>query len=175
MREQLLAIPQSAELGGAGTRPVATESAFTFQMPNSPKAHQRPFSFGNRLFNTNWVEAPGSVKSFDGLGPMFNRVSCSGCHTHDGRGAPPANGEGPMDSMLIRFSIPGQNAHGGPNPHPAYGDQLSERAILHVPPEGRVRIRYESIPGKYGDGSPYTCAARAMKSPILPMARSGRT
>ena len=48
--------------------------------------------------------APGSVKSFDGLGPAFNRVSCSGCHTLDGRGAPPADGEGPFDSMLIRLS-----------------------------------------------------------------------
>ena len=88
LREMLLAIPVTEQLGGDGTRPVANDDAFTFQTPNSPKRHQRPFSFGNRLFNTNWVEAPGSVKAFDGLGPMFNRVSCSGCHTKDGRGQP---------------------------------------------------------------------------------------
>jgi CxxC motif-containing protein (DUF1111 family) len=151
----LLAIQLTPALGGAGTRPIASGDAFTFQMPNSPKEHQRPFSFGNRLFNTNWVEAPGSVKAFDGLGPMFNRVSCAGCHTHDGRGSPPENGEGPMDSMLIRLSVPGAGPHGGPNPHPAYGDQLSERALPSIVPEGRVRIAYEEVTGVYGDGGTY--------------------
>ncbi|CAM9777339.1 unnamed protein product, partial [Phaeothamnion confervicola] len=152
----LLAIPVTAQLGGDGTRPVMNDDAFVFQTPNSPKAHQRPFSFGNRLFNTNWVEAPGSVKAFDGLGPMFNRVSCSGCHTKDGRGRPPENNQGPMDSMLLRISIPGKDANGGVVPHPAYGDQISERAILHVEPEGRAEISYTELPGAYGDGEKFS-------------------
>lgn len=156
LRETLLAIPLTPELGGGGTRPLATTEAFTFPMPNSPREHQRPFSFGNRLFNTNWVMAPGSVKSFDGLGPMFNRVSCSGCHTLDGRGAPPASGEGPFDTMLIRLSVPGQSGHGGPNPHPAYGDQLSERANPGIAPEGLAHITYEEVKGTYGDGTAYS-------------------
>jgi CxxC motif-containing protein (DUF1111 family) len=155
LRDELLAIPLTPDLGGAGTRPVSGRDAFKLQMPNSPKAHQRPFSFGNRLFNTNWVEAPGSVKAFDGLGPLFNRVSCSGCHTHDGRGSPPADGDGPMDSMLIRLSVPGNGPHGGPNPHPAYGDQLSERATLGQHPEGRLHIRYREVAGSFADGTPY--------------------
>jgi CxxC motif-containing protein (DUF1111 family) len=156
LREALLAIPVTAQLGGDGTRPVLNDDAFVFQTPNSPKAHQRPFSFGNRLFNTNWVEAPGSVKVFDGLGPMFNRVSCSGCHTKDGRGRPPENNQGPMDSMLLRISIPGKTAKGGVMPHPAYGDQISERAILHVEPEGRAEISYTELPGAYGDGEKFS-------------------
>ena len=127
-------------------------------MANGPREHQRPFSFGNRLFNTNWVIAPGSVKSFDGLGPMFNRVSCSGCHTLDGRGAPPVDGKGPFDSMLIRLSVPGKNPHGGPNPHPAYGDQLSERANPGIAPEGHASITYTEVKGAYGDGEPYLTA-----------------
>ena len=132
LRAMLLAVPLTEQLGGDGTRPIASDNAFALQTPNSPKRHQRPFSFGNRLFNTNWVEAPGSVKAFDGLGPMFNRVSCSGCHTKDGRGRPPENNQGPMDSMLLRISIPGKGENGGVMPHPAYGDQISERSILHV-------------------------------------------
>jgi CxxC motif-containing protein (DUF1111 family) len=157
LREELLAIPVTANLGGAGTRPLgAGTNAFSLPMPNMPRKHQRPFSFGNRLFNTNWVIAPASVKSIDGLGPMFNRVSCSGCHTLDGRGAPPANGKGPFDTMLIRLSVPGQSSHGGPNPHPAYGDQLSERAIPGVTPEGLAHISYEEVPGRYGDGEAYS-------------------
>lgn len=157
LREQLLEIPLTPKLGGDGSRPLAPSTdAFSLPMPNAPRAHQRPFSFGNRLFNTNWTQAPGSVKSFDGLGPMFNRVSCAGCHTLDGRGRPPENGEGPMDSMLIRLSVPGASPHGGPNPHPAYGDQLSERALPGIAPEGRARISYEDVKGSFGDGEPYT-------------------
>ena len=156
LREMLLAIPLTDQLGGDGTRPIFNDDAFVFQTPNSPKRHQRPFSFGNRLFNTNWVEAPGSVKAFDGLGPMFNRVSCSGCHTKDGRGRPPENNQGPMDSMLFRISIPGNTANGGVMPHPAYGDQISERAILHVEPEGRAEISYTELPSTYGDGEKFS-------------------
>ena len=156
LREMLLNIPITEHLGGDGTRPIDSDAAFSFQTPNSPRGHQRPFSFGNRLFNTNWVEAPGSVKSFDGLGPMFNRVSCDGCHTKDGRGRPPENNQGPMDSMLLRISIPGVGEHGGVNPDPTYGDQLSERAILHVVPEGRAQIAYTEKPETYGDGEKFS-------------------
>ena len=91
-----------------------------------------------------------------GLGPMFNRVSCSGCHTKDGRGRPPENDQGPMDSMLLRISIPGKSANGGVVPHPVYGDQISERAILHVAPEGRAEISYTEIPGTYADGETFS-------------------
>ena len=156
LRDMLLAIPLSPNLGGDGTRPVSSDAAFSFQTVNSPENHQRPFSFGNRLFNTNWVEAPASVKTFDGLGPLFNRVSCSGCHTKDGRGQPPENGKGPMDSMLLRISIPGTGEHGGVMPHPGYGDQISERAVLGVKPEGRAEITYSEIPGAYVDGESFS-------------------
>ena len=156
LRGLLLSILMTGQLGGDGTRPIATGDAFSLQTPNSPKEHQRPFSFGNRLFNTNWVEAPGSVKSFDGLGPMFNRVSCSGCHTKDGRGRPPENNQGPMDSMLLRISIPGKSENGGVMPHPVYGDQISERAILHVAPEGRAEISYTEHPDTYADGEVFS-------------------
>jgi CxxC motif-containing protein (DUF1111 family) len=155
LREQLLAIPLTDRLGGETTRPLTAPNAFSFQAVNAPRRHQRPFSFGNRLFNTNWVEAPASVKSFDGLGPIFNRVSCAGCHTKDGRGQPPL-AKGPMDSMLLRISIPGANEHGGPKPIPGYGDQLSERAIGGMKPEGIAEIGYEEVPGTYGDGETYS-------------------
>jgi CxxC motif-containing protein (DUF1111 family) len=155
VREQLLSIPLSPALGGETTRPLSAQDAFSFEAPNAPRKHQRPFSFGNRLFNTNWVEAPASVKSFDGLGPMFNRVSCSGCHTKDGRGQPPASNKGPMDSLLLRISLPGSGSHGAPNPVPGYGDQLSERALNGIAPEGMATVTYETIKGQYGDGEAY--------------------
>jgi CxxC motif-containing protein (DUF1111 family) len=151
LRAELIAVPLSAQLGGETTRVVASDKAFTFLAANAPAERQRPFFFGNRLFNTNWVEFPASVKAFDGLGPTFNRSSCSGCHVRDGRGRPPEAGA-PMDSMLVRLSAPEDPAA----PHPQYGDQLNDRAILGVKPEGRVLIDYEEIAGAYGDGTPYT-------------------
>jgi CxxC motif-containing protein (DUF1111 family) len=156
LRDFLMSIPETAALGGTGTRALTNGDAFSFQMANSPENHERPFSFGNRLFNTNWVEAPASVKSFDGLGPLFNRVSCAGCHTKDGRGAPPADGNGPMDSLLLRVSIPGVGPHGGPLPDPAYGDQISEHGILHVPSEATAHITYTEQAGTYSDGEKFS-------------------
>src|SRR4029077_17142008 len=67
-----------------------------------------------------------------------------------GRGAPPANPGDPMTSMLVRLSA----ADG--SPLPAYGDQLQDRALAGIPPEGRAVISYDEVHGTYGDGTPYT-------------------
>ena len=155
LREYLLHLPMTDKLGGDGTLLDVSSAAFSFQMANSPVSHHRTFAFGNRLFNTNWVEAPASVKSFDGLGPLFNRVSCSGCHTKDGRGAPPVDGQGPMDSLLMRISVAGFDAHGGPAPVPNYGGQISERANTGVPPEAILNITYTETLGYYADGETF--------------------
>ncbi|MCC6919441.1 MAG: c-type cytochrome [Alphaproteobacteria bacterium] len=162
LRQALLAEPLTAKLGGDTTRLIASAGSFTFLIENAAPGRARVFSFGNRIFNTNWVQAPASVKAFDGLGPVFNRVSCAGCHTFDGRGRPPETEGGPMDSILVRLSVPGEGPHGGPKPHPAYGDQLNELAIQGVKPEGKTTIRYTEIPGTFGDGEPYTLRKPAL-------------
>jgi CxxC motif-containing protein (DUF1111 family) len=141
------------DLGGATTRALEGKTAFIFPAANIKAEHQRDFFFGNRLFNTNWVVAPSSVKSFDGLGPFFNRISCSGCHTQDGRGRPPLLApDEKLDSMLMRISVPDAKAPNGASPHPVYGEQISEDAILGVAPEGRTKVSYAAIAGKYADG-----------------------
>ncbi len=89
-------------LGGGTGRPISGQNAFALPAPNISAAELRVFAFGNRLFNTNWVISGSSTKSFDGLGPIFNRVSCSGCHVRDGRGHPPEAGQ-PLESMLVRI------------------------------------------------------------------------
>ena len=146
----------AATPGGALTRATDNRNSFALPAPGLTSAELRDFNFGNRLFNTNWLVAPASVDAFDGLGPTFNRVSCSGCHLRDGRGRPPVDGETEMLSMLLRLSTPGANEHGGPLPHPAYGDQLNDRAVPGLAPEGRVEIDYEEIAGTYDDGTPYS-------------------
>lgn len=143
------------KLGGDAGRPAFGQSAFALPAPNLDAKQLRDFSFGNRLFNTNWVIAGSSTASFDGLGPLFNRVSCSGCHVRDGRGRPPEPGEA-MESMLVRVSVPGKDAHGGPLGHPVYGDQIQDRAIPGHKPEAQVVLTWEEIGGTYSDGEAYS-------------------
>ena len=61
-----------------------------------------------------------------------------------------------MESMLVRLSVAGPD--GTAVPHPAYGDQLNEHAILGVPAEGHVVIDDDEVAGTYGDGTPYSLA-----------------
>src|SRR5262249_8204098 len=74
------------------------------------------------------------------------------CHVRDGRGRPPETSGEPMESMLVRLSAPDGK------PLSAYGDQLNDRAIAGVSPEGRAVIAYDEVPGTCGDGTPYTLA-----------------
>jgi CxxC motif-containing protein (DUF1111 family) len=59
----------------------------------------------------------------------------------------------------LRLSVPGSDAHGGPNPDPSYGDQLENQSIAGVPVEGTPSVTYTETPGTYGDGTPYSLRA----------------
>lgn len=145
--------------GGTTTTYLENREAFSAPLANLDRSRLRAFAFGRHLFRRNWVIAPASVDSLDGLGPTFNRVSCSGCHLKDGRGRPPKNFDEPMKAMVVRLSIPGVAGDGGPLPHPNYGTQLQDKGILGVPKEGRARIVYEELAGFFGDGEPYSLRA----------------
>lgn len=142
--------------GGAGTVFDATISAFGQPARNLPLADRTRFFVGNALFNRDWVTAPSSTVGSDGLGPVFNARSCSGCHFRDGRGRPPLTDDESFIGLLFRLSIPGETPEGGPLPDPAYGGQLNQAGIIGVPGEGHASVVYEELPGSYGDGDPYT-------------------
>ena len=76
--------------------------AFEQPVPGLNEDEVRRFAFGNRLFETRWTIAPGSVATLDGLGPLYNRRSCAGCHVRDGRGRPPLPNDPFEKSMLLR-------------------------------------------------------------------------
>lgn len=162
----LTAAPQPDPLGektGGETTVFATgRNAFSFPAANLSDEERTRFVIGNSFFRRNWVEAPASTKARDGLGPHFIARSCGGCHVQDGRGEPPAifnrlgETKDPTVALLMRLSIPGTDAHGGPRHDPVYGDQFNNAAIQGVQPEGRVTLRYDTIKGKFADGTPYT-------------------
>jgi CxxC motif-containing protein (DUF1111 family) len=133
-----------------------TRDAFSKPLANLHGDRRDDFFLGNAIFNRGWVTAPASVADFDGLGPLFNATSCSGCHFKDGRGRPPEAADESFLSMLLRLSIPGRAANGGPMPDPTYGDQLQENGVLGVPGEGICRVTYVEAPGAFADGAPYS-------------------
>ena len=52
-----------------------TREAFAAPIPSLDLKKMRQFTGGRHLFRRSWTPAPSSVKSLDGLGPVFNRVS----------------------------------------------------------------------------------------------------
>jgi CxxC motif-containing protein (DUF1111 family) len=145
------------ELSGGDTTVFDSgRNAYTLSARNLKGERRDRFFVGNAVFNRNWVTAPASTLGLDGLGPTFNASSCSACHFKDGRGAPPAQPGEPFLGLLLRLSLPGQDAHGGPLDEPVYGGQFNHRAILGVPAEGSAMVEYEEVPGAYADGTLYS-------------------
>ena len=150
--------PDDEKTGGDTTVFATGHNAFSFPLANLPDEERTRFVIGNSFFKRNWVQAPASTTARDGLGPHFIARSCGGCHVQDGRGAPPDFKRGLADQpvgLLLRLSVPGKDAHGGPLPDAVYGDQFSNFAVLNVLPEGQISLRYEVVRGRFADGTPY--------------------
>lgn len=145
------------ELAGGDTTVFETGgTAFSLAARNLEGARRDDFFVGNAFFKRNWVTAPASTSGQDGLGPTFNATACAACHFMDGRGAPPAEDNDEFLGLLVRLSVPGTDATGGPLDEPSYGGQFNHRAILGVMPEGKSRVRYTERPGTFGDGTPFS-------------------
>ena len=126
-----------------------TRESFAAPIPALSLSKMRLFTGGRHLFRRSWTPAPSSVKSLDGLGPVFNRVSCSGCHVKDGRGRPPKD-DGKFRSMVIKLSLIDNDKI---YPDPNYGYQLNDKSILGVPYEGKAQISYSIINITLNDGT----------------------
>ena len=149
-----LSLVYDERLGGDTTAFTSNRSAFEMSARNLDNETRRTFEVGDSFFNQNWVAAPASTEARDGLGPTHNALSCSSCHTLDGRGKPPDNPDDPERGLLFRLSIP--DGSGGVIDEPTYGGQLQDRSILGVPVEGRMLVTYEEIKGQYPDGTEYS-------------------
>jgi CxxC motif-containing protein (DUF1111 family) len=93
-------------------------------------------SIGRELFDRNWVPAPSSTKSNDGLGPLYNATSCGACHVR--------NANADIDEAVLP---PGTvvrigNAKGGADP--IYGRQLQTRAVPGHTPEANPDITWST-------------------------------
>jgi CxxC motif-containing protein (DUF1111 family) len=90
---------------------------------------------GRALFERNWIPAPASTDSTDGLGPLFSARSCAGCHVGPAfaaRFTPTPDGRIAGRGLVARFG----DEHG--NPDPTYGHLLQTQAVQGMLPEGRI-------------------------------------
>ena len=154
--------PDAEKTGGDTTVFATGRNAFSFPLANLEDEERTRFVIGNSFFKRNWVQAPASTKARDGLGPHFIARSCAGCHVQDGRGEPPDFTRGLSDQpvgLLLRLSIPGTDAHGGPKHDPVYGDQFANFAVSGVLPEGEISMKYKPVAGRFADGTAYQLQA----------------
>lgn len=148
---------------GTFTVPNADSAAYSQPAPALAERQRSTFLKGRDNFNRRWVVFGISAGDW-GVGPTFNADRCSACHLGGGRGAPPTAANEQPVSMVVRLSVPGTDPHGGPKPHPHYGDQLQNRALqgqspelLHgyapVPAEAEVYLDWDEHGVTLADGS----------------------
>ncbi|PMR73298.1 di-heme oxidoredictase family protein [Billgrantia endophytica] len=146
MIRRLLPVSLLLLVGVSAAAPLETTdvsaNAFSWPIAGLSEEERHAFQRGRGLFRQPWVIAPSHSPESDGLGPLYNRLSCVACHPANGRGRAPERPEQRMRSMLVRLSVPGVDADAPPRPHPAYGDQLNEEGIPGVPGEGRASIEW---------------------------------
>ncbi len=172
----LLAAGALAIAQDAAEDPTLSAGSFTirrfdhraFSEPASvltPKQRQI-FMAGRSVFNRKWASV-NSLNGDWGLGPTFIADRCSACHVNSGRGSPPQSSGEQLLSMLVRLSTPGTDEHGGPKPHPNYGDQLQNRSLdgrsvdlayagAPVPNEADLFLDWEESTAAFADGETVT-------------------
>lgn len=138
--------------GGSFTILDASSHAFTQSIAGLDARGQVVHNIGDGTFDQVFVAAP--APHFGGVGPVFNNISCVNCHRNDGGGFPTCGASN--SGMLMRISIPGVDAHGGPVPAPGFGLQVQDQALLGATPEAGVNISYSDLPVSYPDGATVT-------------------
>lgn len=147
-----LALAGGLPVAHAAEVPGSDREAFSRPMAGLNDDERAQFVRGRSLFNQSWVVAPARDSDVDGLGPLYNRLACVSCHSRNGRGLPPQQLDERMLAMLVRLSVPGQGPHGGPRPHPAYGEQFNEEGIPGVPGEGRISLHWRRVEHRLANG-----------------------
>jgi CxxC motif-containing protein (DUF1111 family) len=167
--------------GGTLTIADQSEAAYLQPAPSLDAEALKLFGEGHKFFNTQWAFYWFEGGMW-GRGPTSNADSCVACHRGNGRGSPdtpsheaqsaheckpPPQGperdsspqllcrriEASTLSLILRLSLPGENAHGGPKPHPHYGDQLQNFGVPRLlPAEGTVKIAWTERSVMLADG-----------------------
>jgi CxxC motif-containing protein (DUF1111 family) len=190
-----LALPHGAQSAGPWMTLHENASNEQFRMlmqasHNIAGAHMQPWVEGRRLLHTSFVSGRHSEESNTRFAahagksaPRFSQTRCVDCHQGNGRSSP---AEG---AALRRLGVfVGVAASGAQQDDPRFGSRLQqglfdEHGEAVDGREAELRIaRYERIPGRFGDGTPYVLGKpvyelrdRAGNAIALPSAMSVRT
>ena len=135
----LLSVPVLGDAGPAAAQPHA---AYMQPLEELTPEQTERFRTGEKAFMTSWVVFPQlNIPNWNymspavpmmewGLGPTFLANACAACHVQAGRGRTSEAKNAPLVQQLLRLSLPGTTAHGGPRPHPNYGGQLQIYDVL---------------------------------------------
>ncbi len=143
---------------------VSDESTLAYSLPGPglDQVQLEVFANGRQEFHQRWVVL-AVIGGKWGRGPTSNGETCTDCHAGNGRGHAPDSARETLASMVVRFSIVGEDEHGGPLPHPNYGDQLQNQGELgRAFPEGNAAVAWTEQGQDLADGSSVT-----MRTPTL--------
>jgi len=130
------ALPATLAAADDTALPVAPNAVYLQPMAGLSADELRQFRSGETMFRTVWLIFPAMPVQNNwqymrprggyawGLGPTYIANACMACHVQGGSGKTSDKPGASVFQQLLRISIPGTNPHGGPNPHPVYGDQL---------------------------------------------------
>lgn len=161
-------------VGGAGTtavQPMQPHAVYMQPLENLTPEQAERFRTGEKAFMTSWVVFPQlNIPNWNymspavpmmewGLGPTFLANACATCHVQAGRGRTTEAQNAPLVQQLLRVSLPGETAHGGPRPHPNYGNQLQIFDVLvtdknHIRPgEADLFVDWQPVMVSLADGT----------------------
>lgn len=153
--------PAATRPGGATTLEPGRKPGLASAFTNLSLDERFELGVGRGLFRDPWIAAPATTIARDGLGPLFNAHSCLSCHPDGGRGALAPDGAA-STAVLLRLL---RDTRDGVAGDPVYGDQLQTRSIATGPAdgsadervvaEGDVAVMYETVTGRFADGTPY--------------------
>jgi CxxC motif-containing protein (DUF1111 family) len=154
------------------------EFAFAQHVQNATPGRSSQFMKGKALFDTDWgtglvynyatpFDCSGAPNSFpdtthspffnSGMrGPIFRKGACFACHFEDGKGYPDNMfGSDPnfKEGLFTPFEV--VNPDGSLGGHPVFGGSLETSATPPAVPQGQLNVTWDSVPGKYADGTPF--------------------
>ena len=164
-------VPEQALSGGSFSNDDAGKMAYLHPTATLDAKQAELFALGHKMFNNRWAFLWFENAEF-GRGPTSNAQACATCHANNGRGLalatphaalPAVEGAArdhhitvpnePAPNMVIRISLKGKDRHGGPLPHPDYGDQLQTFGVKGVvPAEGQFSIAWREKVSTLADG-----------------------
>lgn len=97
-------------------------------------------ALGKAVFDRVWVGGGASTRSADGLGPLHNARSCSGCHAGSGGAAAVRMDEA---GRLTSAGLVVRNSRADGTADPVYGRQIQTRALPGFAAEARVVLTQE--------------------------------